>query len=86
LPISNWEIPRPKFSDEKIHIPRPPQLHISAKHHRWMECRNCGMPQVQVDMRWAGKGMRIVKCNWCHIQHKIRITNFGHIKWEGVFQ
>lgn len=86
MPISPWAIKRPKFSDDKIHIPRPPMRHISHENHRWMECRSCQMPQVLVDMRWAGKGMRIAECTWCNLKHKVRITSFGNIRWLGIFR
>ena len=85
MPIKPWDIKRPKFDDDHIHIPRPALRVISPQNNRWMECRSCGMPQVMVDMRWAGKGVRIAECGWCHLNHKVRITSFGSIRWEGIF-
>lgn len=83
MPVKSWELNRPKFSDDMIRIPRPPIRVISNKIHRWAECPMCQMPQLLVDIR---RGFQLVKCNWCSNTWKVRVTNFGRIKVEGMFQ
>jgi len=82
MPRSSWEIPRPKFTDDRIRIPRPPNQIISKAHNRWAECPVCTMPQLLVDTR--KHHLQIVACNWCKNNVKVRVTNFGRIKVEGL--
>ncbi len=81
--LSDWDIPRPKFTDDQIRIPRPAVRSISAKHTKWAECPLCQMPQLMVDTR---RNFQLVECNWCKITAKVRVTNYGRIKVEGIFQ
>lgn len=83
MPYKRSAINRPFFSDEHIRIPRPALKRISPLYHRWKECPMCKMPQVMVDMR---RGFQICECNWCKNEWKVRVTGFGRIKIEGIFQ